>query len=148
MQLGRALGAAELRPVMHRQTQVDDGRVQADQLVPEAESLFASSLGRHNAVQIVEDLIEQLPGAVSVGIGQGRTGGGFDAKVRQLALATLQTALDFAQAVRLSQLTEQHADELAPARQAFATVFRLRLLDQALKVSARNELEYLAEHAA
>jgi hypothetical protein len=72
----------------------------------------------------------------------------FDPQVGPLALATLQAPFNFPQGVRPAQLAKQHADELAPARQTLAAIFGPRLLDDALEVGARYELEYLAEHAA
>lgn len=148
MQLDRALGGAELRPVIHGQAQIDDGRIDADQFVLEAELLLAHRLGGDGLEQAVEDLLEQFPRTMPVGVRQRRARRRFDAQVSQLALATLQPAFDFPQGVRPAKLAEQHADELAPARQALAAVFRSRFLDHALEVDTRNQLEYLAEHAA
>jgi len=53
--------------------------------------------------------------------------------VDQLALAALQTALDFPQRMSTPELAEQHPHKLAPARQALATVFGTRLPDDALE---------------
>ena len=50
--------------------------------------------------------------------------------------------------LRSAKLAEQHADELAPARQALAAMLAFVSIDDALKVGSRNELEYLAGHAA
>jgi hypothetical protein len=47
-----------------------------------------------------------------------------------------------------SQLAEQHRHELAPAAQALGAALGIGFLDQALEIRARDELEYLAEHAA
>ena len=90
VQLDGALGALELGPVIHRQAQVDDGRVDAHELVLEAELALAGGLGRDLGVKAVEDLFEQLPGTVRVGVRQRRARRGSDAQMRQLALAALE----------------------------------------------------------
>ena len=58
-------------------------------------------------------------------------GRGFDAQMGQLAFAALQPAFYLAQGMGAAQLTEQHADKLAPARQALAAIFATRLFDDA-----------------
>ena len=148
MQLDRPFGAAKLGPVVHRQAQIDDGRVETDQLVLETEFLPAHRSGRDRGEQPVEHLFKQLPRSMAVGVGQRRAGGRLDAQVGQLAFATLQTAFNFPQGMGAAQLAGAHRDELAPDRQSFAAIFRASLPDDAFKVAARNELEYLAEHAA
>jgi hypothetical protein len=83
-----------------------------------------------------------------VGVGQGRTGRGLDAQMRELTLAASQPSADFAQAMGPTQLTEQHRYELTPAAQALRGVLCPGLLDQLLEFNTRSQLEYLAEHAA
>ena len=124
VQLDRTLGAAEPRPIVHGQAQVNDVRVEADQLVLDAELLFAHGFGCHDVEQAVEDLLEQLSGAMSIDVGQRRAGRGFDAQMGQLALAALQPTFDFPQRVGAAQLVKQHTYKLAPARQALAPVLR------------------------
>ena len=72
VQFHRAFSSLELRPVIHRQAQVNDGRIEADQFVFEPEFLFAGRFAGNNIEQCVEDLLEQLRRAVAVGVGQGR----------------------------------------------------------------------------
>lgn len=98
--------------------------------------------------QAVEDLLEQLPWPMRVGVRQRRTRGRLHAQVRQLALAALESALDLAQRVRPSKLAEHHRYQLRPTGEALAGVLHLGLLDQTLELGARNQLEQLAEHAA
>lgn len=148
MQLDCALGGAELCPVIHGKAQIDDGRIDADQFVLEAKLLLAHHFGGDRLEQAVEDLLEQFPRSMAVGVGQRRARRRFDAQVSELALATLQPALDLSQGVGSAKLTEQHADELAPARQPLAAVFRSCLFHDAFKIGAWNKLEHLAEHAA
>ncbi len=70
VQLHRTLGAAEMRPVVHRQAQVNRRRVDAYQLVLETEFALADHLGCNLVEQIVEDLLEQLPRPVPIGVGK------------------------------------------------------------------------------
>lgn len=143
MRLDRALGATELRPVIHGKAQIDDGRIDADQFVLEAKLLLlAHRLGDDCREQTVEDLFEQFPRPMPAGVGQRRACRCLDAQVGEFALAALQPAFDLPQGVGAAQLVEQHADELAPARQPLAAVLRSCLFDHALEVGVRNELEY------
>jgi len=148
MQLDRALGAAKRRPVLHRQTQIDRGRIETDQLVLETKRAFVMRLSGDRRKQAVEDLFEQLPRTVAVRVRQRGADWGCDPQVDQLALATLQPALDLPQRMGPTELAKQHPHKLAPARQTLAAIFGPRSLDDALEVRARDELKYLAEHAA
>lgn len=148
MQFDGPLGATELRPVIQRQAQVDHGRIQADQLVLEAEFLLAHGLGGNGFEQSVEHLLEQLPGTMAIGVGQRRARRCFDAQVGQLALAARQPAFDLSKGVGAAQLAEQPAHKLAPTRQSLAAVLGSRLLDDAFEVGARDELEDLTDQAA
>ena len=62
VQFNCPFGATVLRPVIHRQTQIGHGRVEADKLVLETGLLFAHGFVRYDAEQAVEDFLEQLPG--------------------------------------------------------------------------------------
>jgi hypothetical protein len=148
MQLHSTLRAPKPCPVIHRHTQINRRGVQAHQLVLEPEFSLAIDLGNHLVEQPVEDPLEELPRAVLVGIGQRRANRCLNSKMRKLALAALQPALNLAQRMRPTQLAEQHAHELRPARQPLAAVLGTRFLHKALKFNTRNQLENLAEHAA
>ena len=91
-QLDRTRGAAVLRPIVHRQAQVDHGRVEADQRVLEAECMFAHGCSRHDVEQLVEHLLAQFPRTMAIDVGARRAGRRFDAQVGQLALAAFQPA--------------------------------------------------------
>ena len=147
MQFDGPLGATELRPVIHRQAQVDHGRVETDQLVLEAKFLLAHGLGRHDLEQPVEDPLEQLPRTVAVRVGERGPDRNADAQVNQLAFAALQSTFDLPQGMGTAQLTEQHPHKLTPARQPLAAIFGSRLINDALEVGTRDELEDLTEHA-
>ena len=148
MQFNRPLGPPEFRPVVERQAQVDHGRIQADQFVLEAEFPVAGHLAPHRLQEAVEHVLKHRPGPMRIGVGERRPGGGRDAQVDELALATLEAPFNLPQRVGAPQLAKEHRHELAPARQAFAPVFRPGLLDDALKVRPGNELENLTKHAA
>ena len=72
MQLDRALGALSLGPVIQRQAQVDDSRIDTDEFVLETEFLLAHPFGRDRLEQALEDLLEQLPRTMTGGVGQRR----------------------------------------------------------------------------
>jgi hypothetical protein len=74
VQLDRTRGAAVLRPIVHRQAQVDHGRVEADQRVLEAEFMFAHGCSRHDVEQPVEHLLAQFPRTMAIGVGARRAG--------------------------------------------------------------------------
>lgn len=70
VQLDCALGASKLGSVVHGQAQVNDGGVQAHELVFEAKFLLTQGLGRDNAEQTVEHLLKQLPRPMCIGVRQ------------------------------------------------------------------------------
>src|SRR6266403_526751 len=153
VQLDRTLGRAKLRPIVHLQTQVDHGGIQAHQFVLEAELLRPlrpgqRQLGLKACEQHVKHILIQLPGSMLVHVRQGRSGERFNAQMRELAFAAPQTLLDLPQAVGTSQLAEEHRYELLPAAHSPRMPFGVELAHFALKVRARNKLEYLTEQAA
>src|SRR5215469_4341795 len=99
--------------------------------------------------QIVEHRSVQLPRAVLVGIGQGGALGRFvHSQMPQFPFAGGQTPRDFAQALRMSELAEQHGDQLGPAAEAAGMPFSFMLPDFGLERQARDELQDLAENTA
>ena len=147
VQFDGALGAAELGPVEHGGAQVDDRRIQADELVFKPELAAAGDLGLAAAEQGLEHGAVQLPRPMLVGVGQGRAGRRLDPQVLELALATAQPPADLSQRVGAPELAEQHGHELAPAGEAARVALRPGLLDQGLELGPRKQLEELAEHA-
>ena len=148
VQLHRSLGAPKFRPIEDTHTQIDHRRVQAHQLVLEAELVFCLDAAAHPLKQLVEHLLVQLPGPMAVGVGQRGTRRRLDPKVCKLAFTALQSAADLAQRVRPPQLAEHHRYKLAPTAQSLRRALRTRISDQFLEFQPWNELEYLAEHAA
>ena len=74
MQLDGALALAILGPVEHGGRQLDDAAIQAHQLVFEAElaATARSRLGLALSQQLRKDRLVEFPGAMGVGVGQGR----------------------------------------------------------------------------
>jgi len=105
-----ALGASELSPRKHRKAQRDGGRVQRQQLVLEAEFVFAGAqalLLAEARQRGPEQFFEQGGGAVLVGVGQGGSAGRFgDTEMDQTAQATGQAVADIAQGIGAAQLAK------------------------------------------
>ena len=147
MQLHCAFGAAVLGPVEHRGAEFDQGGIQSEQFVLEAESMRTGDFAAAGE-QLIKHATVQLPGPMFVGVSQsgalGRIG---QAKVPQFAFAGRQSAADFAQRLRPPQVTEQHGHELAPATEPARMTLGLVLDDGAFKLGAGKQLQHLAENA-
>src|SRR4051812_6806189 len=148
MQLDGTFGATELCPIEHRQAKIDGRRIDAHQFVLEAKLALARHLGSNLLKQTIKHLLEQLPWSMLIGVRKRRAHRCFDSKVRELPLATLQATFDLAKRVDAAKLAKQHRYELRPARLSLARVLGTRLLHDAFEFNPRNQLEYLAEHAA
>ncbi len=147
MQLHRALPAPEGSPRKQVGTQVNDRRIQTQQLIRETKLLRPRDRATARQ-QLIEDRLIQLPGTVRIGIRERRPLRGGDPELRQPAFTARQPAADLAQRVRAPQLAEQHRDKLAPAREPPRVPLGLRLHHEVLKVRPRKELEQLIEDAA
>jgi hypothetical protein len=147
MQLHRPFRAAKHRPGKHLGTQVDDGRIETEQLVFESERLRAGH-GATSCQDLIEHRLIECPWPVRVGVRQRRPTGGRRPQMHQLALATRQAAADLAQRMRAPELREQHGDELVPARESARVPLRPRVHHGLLKLGARKKLEQLIEDAA
>ena len=139
-----------MRPIVELQAEINDAGVEADQLVLEAEFRL-SRIGQSPAAlqQLEEDGLIEFPGAMLVGIGQS----GFrwslaQAQMLQLTLRGGQSLGDFTQAVRPSQLAEQHGDELTPAGKASSVPLGSMLANCSLELGPRKQLQKLAENTA
>jgi hypothetical protein len=135
VELHGALGAAETRPVVEFQAEINDAGIQADQLVLETEFRLPRIGQSTSALQQLKKhgLIE-FPGTMLVGVGQGGFGWRLaQAQMLQFAFGGRQSLRDFTQAVRPPQLAEQHGDELPPtgkaSRMALGFVFLNRRLE-------------------
>ena len=87
----------------------------------------------------VEDLLEELPRWVLVGVGQRRTRRSLaHSEVAQLPLTAAQAGGDLSQAVSAAELTEQHRDKLRPAIESPRVPLGAGLFDQLLKFGSRK----------
>ena len=144
-----ALGAAKASPREQRQAQGDGRRVQAQQLVLEAELRLALTdiLPAAQAIgQVPEQRLEQGGRTMGVGVGKRRAlRRPADADVHQFADATGQAMADLPQRVRPSQMAEQHGHQLRPAREAFRPVLGPVLAYQLIECIARHLPQQLTE---
>jgi hypothetical protein len=75
------------------------------------------------------------------------TRGFFHAEVDQFAFAGLEPFVDFAETLRLSELAEEHRNELVPAAEAARLSLALASGDHPFKKGARDLLENLTKNA-
>ena len=147
MQLHGALGAPILCPVEDAGAEFDQGGVQAQQFVLEAEAMRAGSFVAA-AQQLIKHGTVQLPRPMLIGIGQGGALGRIgQPQVPQLAFAGGQSAANLAQGLRPPQVTEQHGQELAPATEPASVALGPVLGDRLLELLAGKQLQHLAENA-
>ena len=96
----------------------------------------------------IKQLLIQRRGPMLVGIRQrGFIRRHADSEMNQLAQTTGQPVADLAQRVRVSQLAEQHRDQLRPATEAFGCSFGTVLLHQRRELKAREMLQQLIKQA-
>src|ERR1700680_2355010 len=150
VQLDGSFGTPELRPVIKGGAQIDDGRVQTEQFVLEAR-LAPPAMRQFLTAgqQFQKHRLIQLPGAMLIGVGQGRArGSSRHSQMLQLPSGGCQSLANFAQAVGATQLTEQHGHELAPTSKTASVTLSLMLVDGRFKLGARKQLPQLTENAA
>jgi hypothetical protein len=123
-----------------------DAAIQAHPLVLEAELAPGARrrLGLTLIQQLHENRLVEFPGAVSIGISQGR----FlrrcaDAQMLQRRFASGQPQADFAQGVQMRHLAKQHGHELLPASEPLGGEFGLMLLDGLCELPAWDKLQKL-----
>ena len=99
--------------------------------------------------QVVEDSFVQLPGMMFIGVAQRRSFGRIgDTQMTQLSLACRQPTGNLAQALRVTQLAEQHRDHLRPTGKTACVPLGFVPLYRSLKLKARNQLQNLTEYPA
>ena len=149
VELHRPFRAPELDPIEKRQRKVDHARVQTDRLVLEPGPL-ADPVSGDGGLALAEQLLEhgmvQRPRPMGVGAGQ-RGALRRVENARELALASGRAAADLAQTVSAAELTEQHGDQLAPAREALCGVAGTVLLHGLFELEMQEELKQLGEDA-
>src|ERR1035441_5681027 len=152
VQLDRALGPPEFRPVEHAHRQVDDAPVQTHQLVLETEFL-PPTLALHQLLALQQRLLEhglvKLPRSMFIGVGQrGLLGCHRHPQMLQLPLAARQSTSDLAPRMRPAQLAKQHRHELTPTGETSRVPLGLVLLHRLFEFPARKQFQHLREHAA
>jgi hypothetical protein len=139
----------EYQRLGHTKTERDGGGIQAQQLVLEAEFVFAQTqdLLLAKARQSgLEEIFKQRRRPVLVGVGQRRTARRFqDAEMDQFAEAAGQTVADLAQRIGAAELAEQHRDELRPAGKTLGGPLGVVFLDQRPELVAGKMMEQLIE---
>src|SRR5664280_272879 len=152
VQLDRALGPPEFRPVEHAHRQVDDAPVQTHQLVLETEFL-PPTLALHQLLALQQRLLEhglvKLPRSMFIGVGQrGLLGCHRHPQMLQLPLTARQSTTDLAQRMRPAQLAKQHRHELTPTGETSRVPLGLVLLHRLFEFPARKQFQHLRENAA
>jgi hypothetical protein len=148
MQLHRPLGPAKPGPVEYLDTQIDDRRIQAHQLILESElPLPPHGLKTTTLQKVEEDQLVEFPRTVFVGISQAGATRGPDPQMGQLPLTASQSATDLPEAVCPPQLTEQHRHKLPPTTKPPAVPLRPGLSDRMVKLRPGKQLQKLAEYA-
>lgn len=150
MDFDGTLGGAVLGPVEDLGAEVDDGAVQAIEFAGVQQR--GLGVGRQFGAEVVQQIQEQIlidfPRAVLIGVGQRGVFGGFtDAEMDQFAFAGLEAFVDFAEALGLAELAEEHSDELVPAAETAGVAFALMAADDLFKHRPGDQMKKLAENA-
>jgi hypothetical protein len=142
-----AFGLTKVSPGEKAQTKVDSGRVEAKQLVSEAElPLFTRTLATAKVPQMKEGILIKLPGTVGVGIGKcALCRGSTQSQMTELATGNCQAVADLPQALGLGQLTEEHGHILIPGGKALSMTLCPTFINKTRKGNSGYDLEYLAE---
>ena len=148
-----SLGSAKLRPVVHRNAQIDHRGAQAHRLVLDPKLLHLSSLGRRQLrltapVEQMKHIAVKLRGPMRVHVRERGSVHHLDAQVRRRPLTTAQSLLGRRQTVRSSHLAEQHQQELVPVAHTPCMPLGAEPAYLALEVRPRNKLEDLPEQPA
>jgi len=135
-----ALGPFELCPIEQAGTQIDGRSIQAHQFVLETKLAAAS----HGLLTLLQQLLKhgliQFPWPMFVGVREGGALGRLPhPQMRQFSFTTGQPAHDLSQRLGLSQLAEQHRDQLRPASEALRMLLSLMLLNCLLELGSRQE---------
>jgi hypothetical protein len=131
-----AFGGAVLGPVEDLGAEVNDGAVQTVEFAGDQQRGLGmgGEFGAEMVQQGEKEILIDLPGAVLIGVGQGGMFGGFgDAEMDQFAFAGLESFVDFAEALGLAELTEEHGDELVPTAETAGVAFALMAANDLFK---------------
>jgi hypothetical protein len=141
MKLDRSFGPSEFGPIKHFQTQINGGRIHADQFVFKPERFLPNNLGTAPIEELKENLLIELPWTVLIRIRQGGMARSRNTQMLQLPLAASETSGNLTQSMGAAQLTKQHGHKLTPTRESFAMTLGLGDSDQVLKLRTRKQLQ-------
>jgi hypothetical protein len=140
VQFDRSFGPSEMGPVKDAQTQIDGGRIEADQLVLKPKFLSPSNLHPTPFEQLEKHSLIELPGTVFIGIGQGRTIGSGNAQMFQFPLTAFQPSDNLSEGMGSAQLTEKHGHKLSPAGESPSVSLGSGFSDCLLELDPRKQL--------
>ncbi len=140
VQFDRSLGPSEMGPVKDAQTEIDGGRIEADQLVLESKFLLSRNLASTSIKQLNKQMLIELPGTVLIRIGQGGSAGSGDTKMFQFPLTASQPSSNLSEGMGSAQLTEKHGYKLSPASESPSVPLGFRFSDCLLKLDSRKQL--------
>ncbi len=140
VQFDRPFGPSEMSPIKNAQTQIDGGRIEADQLVFEPEFLLSRKLSSTSVEQLTKQMLVKLPGAVFIRIRQGGAAGGSDTQMFQLPLTASQAPSNLPEGMGSAQLTEKHGHKLPPAGESPSMALGFRFSDRLLELDSRKQL--------
>jgi hypothetical protein len=148
VQFDRSFGAAEMSPVKHLQTQIDNRGIHADQSILEPKlPLPDADLTPASIKEFHKDKLIKFPRAMLIGIGQSGMAGRPDTQMFEFTFTASQTSGNLPERMGSPQLAEQHGHKLAPRTESSGMTFGFRLLDHPLELPTGKQLQYLAEHA-
>ena len=126
MKLDGSFGPPELGPIKHLQTQINGGRIHADQFVFEPELFLPDfDLNPASVKEFKKDMLIQFPGTMLVGIGQGGMARSRNAQMLQLPLAASKASGNLTEGMSAAQLAKEHGDKLTPTSKSFGMTFGL-----------------------
>jgi hypothetical protein len=140
VQFDRSLGPSEMGPVEDAQTQIDGGRIEANEFVLEPEFFLSRKLASTSVEQLTKQMLIKLPGTMLIRIGQGGAAGSGDTEVLQFSLTTSQAPGNLPEGMGPAQLTEKHGHKLAPAGESSSMTLGLGFSDGLLELDSRKQL--------
>ncbi|MBP1608506.1 MAG: hypothetical protein H6Q04_741 [Acidobacteria bacterium] len=151
VELDGTFGPSKLSPVEQRKRQVNDAGIKAHELFLEPE-LFAGAMASNTQLTFCQELLKhglvEQPGTIGISVCEsGAFRGNANAQVFKLALAAGQPSAGLSEAVRSTELAEEHGNKLAPARKSFGSVVGTMLFHSLFECKAGKDLQQLGEEA-
>ncbi len=140
MKLDGSFGPPELGPIKHLQTQIDGGRIHADQFVFKPKRFLPDDLDTASFKELKKNLLIELPWTMLIGISQGGMARSRNAQMFQLPLAASKASGNLTERMGAAQLTKQHGDKLTPAGKSFGMTFGMGFFHHVLELDSRKQL--------